>query len=359
MTLTLYSTAYFLGLFIGPVIAGNTANIHGWRSFFWLSTGLAAFCLIILVCLSPETKFHRDFSRAPESTIEKNEDGYVDADKNERLNVDLPTLELNQTTSTALVGEGKPARSQFNFIQHPDHRWRELLFRDIFSPVRAFLYPIIFWAALSVAGPANLLLFWNLTESAVLSGPPYNWNPSQVGYSNFSFAVGGIIGLFTAGPFSDWVAQRATKRNDGIREAEMRLPALIPYAILTGIGTVIGGIAYQRSWDWEIICVIGYGFTGLSVTTIPTIAIAYAIDCYKPISGEIMVVATVVKNTCGFGMSYWVAPLAVQEGYISPAMVEFALTIGPMFLAIPLYFWGKKLRQLTAKSNLHRLEEML
>src|SRR5277367_2969662 len=130
MTLTFYSTAYFLGLFIGPVIAGNIANIHGWRSFFWLSTGLAAFCLIILVCLSPETKFHRDFSRSPESTIEKNDNGSVDAEKNEGLNVDLPALELNQTTSTALVGEGKPARSQFNFIQRPDPGWRELLFRD-------------------------------------------------------------------------------------------------------------------------------------------------------------------------------------------------------------------------------------
>jgi hypothetical protein len=89
----------------------------------------------------------------------------------------------------------------------------------------------------------------------------------------------------------------------GIREAEMRLPALIPYVILTGISTIIRGIVYERFWDWEIICVIGYGLTGLSVTTIPTIAIAYAIDCYKPISGEIIVVATIVKNTCGFGMS--------------------------------------------------------
>jgi hypothetical protein len=29
--------------------------------------------------------------------------------------------------------------------------------------------------------------------------------------------------------------------------------------------------------------------TGFAVTTIPTIAVAYAIDSYKPISGEIMV----------------------------------------------------------------------
>ena len=77
-----------------------------------------------------------------------------------------------------------------------------------------------------VAGPANLLLFFNLTESAVLSLPPYNFNPSQVGYANFAFAVGGLIGLVTAGPFSDWVAKKMTMRNNGVREAEMRLLAI-------------------------------------------------------------------------------------------------------------------------------------
>jgi hypothetical protein len=67
-----------------------------------------------------------------------------------------------------------------------------------------------------------------------------------VGYSNFLFVVGGLIGLATAGPFSDWIAVRATERNDGIREAEMRLPALIPYFMFTVLGIVIGGIGYDR-----------------------------------------------------------------------------------------------------------------
>jgi len=34
-------------------------NSHGWRSFFWLSTGLSAFVLILIVFLFPETKYHR------------------------------------------------------------------------------------------------------------------------------------------------------------------------------------------------------------------------------------------------------------------------------------------------------------
>lgn len=278
----------------------------------------------------------------------------------EKKGVDKTTQASNgiEPGVSSKYGKGRPSKSQFTLFQKPDPRWKGFLVRDVLSPFRVFFYPIIFWAGLNVAGPANLLLFWNLTESAVLAAPPYNFSASAVGYSNFAFLVGGTIGLLTAGPFSDWVANRATRRNNGIREAEMRLPALIPFFVTTVIGIVVGGLGYQRQWSWPIILVFGYGLTGLSVTTIPTIAIAYAVDCYKPISGEIMVVATVLKNTCGFGMSYWVAPLATREGYISPAMVEFALTIGPVLLAVPLYFFGKRLRVMTRNSSVHQWSEI-
>ena len=99
----------------------------------------------------------------------------------------------------------------------------------------------------------------------MLGGPPYNFNPAAVGSSKFAFAVGGITGLLIAGPFSDLVAMKATARNGGIREAEMRLAALIPYCLTTVIGIVIGGLEYQRKLDWPIILVIGYCFSGLCV----------------------------------------------------------------------------------------------
>lgn len=54
-----------------------------------------------------------------------------------------------------------------------------------------------------LAGPADVLLIFNLTESSLLGAPPYDWNPGQVGYSNFAFAVGGLVGVLTAGPLSD------------------------------------------------------------------------------------------------------------------------------------------------------------
>ena len=205
---------------------------------------------------------------------------------------------------------------------------------------------------------ANLLLYFNLTEHGVLVPATLQLQPSQVGYSNFAFAVGGLIGL--VGPFSDWAAKKkATQHNNGVRETKMRLLAIVPYFILTGTGTMVGAAGYDHLWSWPVILLVGYGFTGLAVTTIPTIAIAYAVDCYKPISGEIMVVATVLKNTQGFGMSYWIARLVAKGGYITPASTQFAFVIGPALLGILLYFWGKNVKRWTKNSSLHRLEEML
>ena len=95
----------------------------------------------------------------------------------------------------------------------------------------------------------------------------------------------------------------------------MRVPAILPYGILTAIGPNVGGLGYQHLWPWKAILLVGYGLTGLAVTTIPTIAVAYATHCYKPLSGEIMVVARVLKNAfwiCNellgdtFGYAKWI-----------------------------------------------------
>lgn len=52
-------------------------------------------------------------------------------------------------------------------------------------------------------------------------------------------------------------------------------------------------------------------------------------------------------------MSYWVSSLTARKGMIASAGVEFALTVGPMVLAIPLYIWGKNLRRMTKNSSWH------
>ena len=235
--------------------------------------------MIILLVASPETKYHRSpIPVAVESATPVTElEAEKIAEPSARQHLESHQISNRDISVRSLICQGRPSKSQFNLIQRPDKHWKRFLVRDLVTPIHVFLFPIILWAGLNVAGPANVLLLWNLTESTVFSGPPYDFSPGSVGYTNFAFVVGGIIGVLTAGPISDWVATKLTIRNKGVREAEMRLPAMIPFCLLTLIGTIIGSIGYQRHWSWPIILVLGYGLTGLSVTTVPTIAIAYAV----------------------------------------------------------------------------------
>lgn len=47
------------------------------------------------------------------------------------------------------------------------------------------------------------------------------------GFFNFAILIGALLGLLTAGPLSDWISMRATIKNNGVREPEMRLPAMV------------------------------------------------------------------------------------------------------------------------------------
>lgn len=87
---------------------------------------------------------------------------------------------------------------------------------------------------MTMGAAANALLDCNLTQSQVFAAPPYNFSPA-----NFALLVGAILGILIAGPFSDWVAIRATVKNGGIREPEMRLPALIPFIIAAVVGMTV------------------------------------------------------------------------------------------------------------------------
>jgi MFS family permease len=169
----LYFASYFIGLFIGPIIAGNLAGYVGWRNFFWLCTGVSALNFILLLFIFPETKFHRpvpervsssaEVSTLPEEVKSDGELAHVDASDN--LGVRL--------------SQGKPGKKQLLLIQKPYPGALNSLARDFFTPIYIISFPIVFWAAIVVGGVANTLLVMNPTQSGVFSAPPYNFTPWQ------------------------------------------------------------------------------------------------------------------------------------------------------------------------------------
>lgn len=383
-SMALYFWAYFLGIFIGPIIAGSIAAQISWRWFFWVCTILQAVSLVFLIVAHPETKYERGDSvttgSGPGSTFtdpRTSNSGSENGSKNREVtdannpvldepkktlggNLSLRPSSQSQPSSTTTLSSrvvGGPSKTQFSLVPRPRfaHGLKPGL-RDIFSPIQIYSFPIILWAAFTFGFACNCLLALNLTEAQVFGPPPYLFNPAQIGYTNFAFFAGAIIALLTAGPLSDWIALRKARHNGGVLEAEMRLITVIPYVCCLLVGMVVTAVGYQRGWPWEAVVIVGYGLVGVQVVGVPAVIISYAVDSYKSLPGEIMIAATVVKNTFGFGMVFFFNDWAARQGFIAPLLTLMAVAVGLSLIGLAVFIpFGKKFRQATKNSALHTL----
>jgi MFS family permease len=332
---TLYWVVYMGSLMVGPIVSGSMTETVGWRSFWWLNTGILGLSFLMVVFMFPETRFRRalpehmgqgkasspeEKTRATTQEDINSSDGEKETNQIQHVNTAnsiLPNttgLEMSETAQRdPYLGRGKPGKWQWKMFQPNAHPFRSI-FLDLWIPWKLFAFPIVEFAAFVVSWSCSSFLTINLTQSQVLAQPPYNMKPMTVGFTNFAVMVGAFIGLFTAGPLSDWVSARSTRKNNGVREPEMRLPAMIPYVIIMLIGNVVVAIGYERKWPWEAIIIIGYTCAGIQVAALPGIVSTYAVDSYKPVAGSLFVAITVNKNLWGYGFGKFITPWSEEAG---------------------------------------------
>ena len=247
---------------IGPIIAGPMAEYSGWRNFWWLNVGLIAATFLLCLFGFPETKYHRMHpdeiqNMASEKTIgspgEKTTTRMMEGSDIEK--VTSPELTDLSHAATAQrdpwLGKGRPSKQQFKLFQPNAHPLKSILL-DLWIPWKLFAFPIVEFASFVVSWSASSFLTLNLTQSQAFAAPPYNFKPLSIGFFNFAILVGAILGLVTAGPLSDWISMKLTKRNNGIREPEMRLPTMIPYVAIMIIGNFVVAFGWQQGWDWKV-----------------------------------------------------------------------------------------------------------
>jgi MFS family permease len=332
---TLYWVVYMGAIMVGPIVSGSMTETIGWRNFWWLNAALLGLSFLMVVFMFPETRYKRalpeqhgqekpaSLQEKPAAPVQKestNSDTEIESEDVQQvktatsLGTDNKELTVSETQQRdPHLGRGTPAKWQWKVFQPNAHPFRTI-FLDIWTPCKLFAFPIVEFAAFVVSWSCSSLLTINLTQSQVLSAPPYNMKPIAVGFTNFAVVVGGFIGLFTAGPLSDWVSSRSTKKNNGIREPEMRLPAMIPYVIIMFIGNVVVAVGYERKWAWEVIVIIGYTCAGIQVAGLPGIVSTYAVDSYKPVAGSLFVAITVNKNLWGYGLGKFITPWTIEDG---------------------------------------------
>ncbi|KAL8940594.1 MAG: hypothetical protein Q9216_002739 [Gyalolechia sp. 2 TL-2023] len=340
---------------LSPVVAGLLAQHGSWRNFWWLNVGLLGLTLVVSIFTFPETRWQRcPDTKALRQTLsnEKAKETTVEATKTPPpVELRTPSPEDEEKARTGIL-KGQPRKNQFYLYSIAPDPIRGLV-QDFLAPFQLLAFPIVIFAALIVSWSASSFLMVNLTQAHAFSQEPYKYSAQKIGFFNLAVVAGQLLGMAAAGPIIDRISMRSTKRNHGVREAEMRLPAMIPFVLIMMLGNFIVGFGYDYSWDWKAIVIIGYSCAGIQVAGLPAIASTYAIDSYKPATGSIFVTITVVKNLWGYGLSKFVTEWSDADGFLAPIMTNMCLSV--LWCLLGLLFWwkGKKLRYWTRHSKVH------
>lgn len=279
----IYFFCLFNGMFLGPLIAGASAqHFSTWRDFYWIISSLEGLSCLSIIFLHPETKYVRD---TPTSTALSSDSAQVseilppsEKDATQQIEESTTVPDREQTKQSSIdtdqnLGRGKPTKHQFQLIQPGDKDAISKISRHIITPFQLLTFPIVVFGSWMLAFSANGLLTLNYIQSGALIAPPYNFDNAQVGLVNLALVAGGTLGMFTAGPLSDWVAMYLTRRNHGIREPEMRLISMVPFVIISAVAMVVVGVGFDRKWPWPVVIVVGFGGVGLMNVSLSTIGI--------------------------------------------------------------------------------------
>jgi len=184
--------------------------------------------------------------------------------------------------------------------------------------------------------------------------PPYNWSETSSGL----IALASLLGFLLAIPFtptSDILAARLTRRNNGIREAEMRLGVMLPVMLLPPAGLIVFGFAAERNLHW-----VAY-FAGVMMDQFGsyfffTFTLAYAIDSYNANISEMLIAMNLGKQAISFGMGIDVLEWVLQHGYAVMIAGVFCGVLLANNLALFVFMlWGKRIRKYMATSWLGRM----
>ena len=245
-------------------------------------------CVFMFISM-PETRYLGQ--RPPayvlngEEEIEE-KDGFPEVRRVENI---ATTSAVYTTEDVTIEEDTAPAMSKRSFLSElspwsgsdPNTSFR----RAILRPFVLASYPTVLWASLVY----GVSLGWNVIIGATVAQlfgpdvPQYGFDAQAQGLIFLSPLIGSLIGTWLCGPLSDLVANMLTKRNDGIREPEMRLPVCIVTTSLTFLGALMAGLTYHYKTHWAGP-IVGLGVLSAGAQTGVSLSMSYALDCHKEAS---------------------------------------------------------------------------
>lgn len=127
----------------------------------------------------------------------------------------------------------------------------EPLWKMMIRPIGLIILPPVFWATIVMSVTIGFLVAISSNIASAMQ-TAYDFEAYQAGLCYIAAIIGSLIGILLGGPFSDWVADYFTKRNGGIREPEMRLPAMTLACITSPLALLLYGFGIQEQMHWMV-----------------------------------------------------------------------------------------------------------
>lgn len=260
---SLYTVALSAGVSGGIIIAGLITITHTWRYIYYVATALIGALTLLVFFTLPETSFIRTINR--NGSVDKIGNSSNKFESN--LKTDVTTVDKVDPT---IEGPGnrtgaRPTRNGklSSFALFNGTFTSESLWRMAYRPVILLVLPPVLWATLVMSVTIGFLVAISSNFSSAFQ-TAYGFKSWQSGLCFVSGLIGTLLGILGGGWFSDWVADYLTRRNGGIREPEMRLPAITVALIASPVALVLYGCGIEQGWHW-IVPTIGLGLRELQI----------------------------------------------------------------------------------------------
>lgn len=188
-----------------------------------------------------------------------------------------------------------------------------------------------------------MALAFNYTFPLLVVHSPYNWATINSGLIAVATAMGFVLAIPLV-TTSDRLAALLTKRNGGIREAEMRLGVLWIPMLVAPAGLIVYGLTAQYRLHW-IGYFFGVGMCNWGAFFYFTMTLAYAVDSSTSNISEMLMAMNLGKTAISFGMGSFLLEWILSRGY---AIVISGIFCGVLLannLALILFIlFGKRIR---------------
>ncbi|KAJ5096013.1 hypothetical protein NUU61_005369 [Penicillium alfredii] len=346
----LYMVMIMIGSFLAPMAAGTQATRQGWRSSYRTMGIFNGILLALFLLFFEETKYipvitgrastspseDDDLSATPKSDTKpeysKDSKARITLENSNQQHELDPTIPRNpwQKRLALITATPEPIWPYY---------WRPFYVLATF--------PTVLFAALQYAAGVVWLTVTANVLSLVFPLPPYQFTPEQIGFMSLGPFVGNVLGGIYGGVLGDWLIVYFSRRNRGLYEPEMRLYILHLPALAMAGGLIVFGTAISRGMHW-IYPSIGGALFGFGLGSISDSALTLVIDSYREITGDAFTGIAFLRNAVSIGIPFAIIPWMQRAGLQNMFLACGFLSLGMTLLILPMVFWGKAARRVTA-----------